>query len=140
MNTDSGLEAVATNAKPERVIELACVGMAAASLMIVVACLSGLPSTSCMGIAQSYEEAIKWFGVASLLSILAAFSKKFYGMKHPFARILIGIASGVFVLAIYGGVRNLDNSIDYCYVGDANTVANHLHRRTEMWNPIKFLK
>jgi hypothetical protein len=115
------------------------VSIAVTSALIVVACISGLPSTTCAALAKTYFAAIYNFGFSAMLAsslfllcmfVSAAADSKTIGSgktPHTYVAPVIAtiIAIGIFAAVITVGIDSLDKSIADCYPGPKGEAATN---------------
>jgi uncharacterized BrkB/YihY/UPF0761 family membrane protein len=107
--------------------------IAVTSALIVAACISGLPSTTCAALAKTYNTAVYNFGFSALLaSVLFLFcmlvSAAADSDQKKMAADVVGIAATIaaaviFAWAISAGIESLDKSIAGCYPGSKGGAA-----------------
>jgi hypothetical protein len=128
---------------PERTL----LGLAASSALIVAACLSGLPSTSCAALAQTCGMAIDWFGVVAVVSLIMA------GLLPALGRVraLFGVdwrshsqlvvdwpvaILVVFSFLVCAGtsMSNLRISTKHCLIGTETEIPSRLHEQIPLYS------
>lgn len=137
--------------KPSSVIdtvtaERIAIGIAAAAGLITAAAISGLPSTSCAALAETYARAITFFGLSASSALLAAGSfavapKIAKGLSRARLHRAIWRALGYFSLAlafylfpaaVFCSQYNLRVSVQHCYIGSDVDVTSRLHQRLKL--------
>ena len=101
--------------------------IAVTSALIVAACISGLPSTTCAALAKTYNTAVYNFGFTALLASTLFLSCTFVSaaadsdQKKKAAHVVVIVATIVaaviFAWAISAGIESLNRSIADCYPG-----------------------
>jgi hypothetical protein len=106
--------------------------IAVTSALIVAACISGLPSTTCGALAKTYNAAVHNFGFSALLAssvflmllFVSAAADSRGKNAHLFAGVFATIvAVGIFVWAALLGIDSLDKAIADCYPGPKGEAA-----------------
>jgi hypothetical protein len=107
--------------------------IAVTSALIVAACISGLPSTTCAALAKTYSNAVYNFGFSALFASMlflfcmfasAAADSGQKKMPTHVARIAATIAAaGLFAWVISAGIGSLEKSIADCYPGSKGEAA-----------------
>jgi hypothetical protein len=126
---------------PERTL----LGLAASSALIVAACLSGLTSTSCAALAQTYGMAIDWFGSVAVLSLIMAGLLPVLGRVRALFgvnwrhQLVIDWPVAILLLFFFmdsGGesVANLKISTKHCLIGTEAEIASRLHEQIPLYS------
>lgn len=126
-------------------------GIAAASALVMAACLSGMPSTTCAAMAETYQRAIGGFGGAALAAVgMALYTTTiapwimrhiYHNEKPPAWRnplvnaVLVLLVGGYFMTYAFASVYNLNLATGHCYIGEDADIAARLHRRIELAGP-----
>jgi hypothetical protein len=106
--------------------------IAVTSALIVAACISGLPSTTCAALAKTYNNAVYNFGfsalVASPLILLCMFVSANTDSKT--GPVVVGVtttivAGIIFASATFVGIDSLNKSIADCYPGPKGEAATY---------------
>lgn len=111
-------------------VEKTLIGIAASSGLVMAACLSGLPSTTCTALAEAYGRAIVSFGAAALLPLALVVG----GIFLPRSRWGFAVAAGIFFLVnVFVAAQNLALSVKHCFIaGSEAELASRLHSRIEL--------
>jgi cobalamin synthase len=107
--------------------------IAVTSALIVAACISGLPSTTCAALAKTYIDAVHNFGFSALLAstlflfcmfVSASADSGQSKMNTHVVSIVATIAAAfIFAWAISAGIGSLNESIADCYPGSRGEAA-----------------
>ena len=119
------------------------IGMAAASALIVVACLSGLPSASCTAIAETYLLAITGFGTSAFSGIWA-FMIIVRRPVHSYSDLLANrtfliAAFVIFLMSTMSGIHNLKIATQQCFFGESIQFQARQHERIALIDPFDFM-
>jgi len=128
------------------ILQRILIGLAASSMLITAAGLSGLPSTSCTALAETYGRAITNFGFDALASmsvlVFILFMQEAWRHRTPksdiprFFQIAIVLISSL-VIAIFmadsiTGTENLNISVHHCLIGTDSKLTERLHKRVNL--------
>lgn len=140
------------------------IGIAAASALIVAACISGLPSASCAALVETYGRAISFFGATAFgalltltyqliarwrISILEDMSQNFPSSRSIrlliYGYLVIGYVSlamtiYLFVASSFAGFDNLFIATRHCSIGSDTEVASRAHQQIRLYGIFDWFK
>jgi Kef-type K+ transport system membrane component KefB len=117
------------------------IGVAAASAIILAACITGLPAATCTAMAEAYARAIAAFGSAALVaaSMFAIASEYF---PNPKARWEVAVNTGyAMIVFVYffccccAGLYNIQAATTHCFIGSGAQLAIKWHQRIPLAAP-----
>lgn len=124
--------------KAERLL----VGMLAINGLIVVACVSGLPSSSCAAMAETYDRAVVYFGSAGVMAFLGLAGFLIHAPRWRLNLWISYIAAAasfsVFMLSVNASQHNLILATKFCFSADSHR-SEHIELRAPRfleWVPI----
>jgi hypothetical protein len=115
---------------PERTL----IGIAASSVLVAAACISGLPSTSCVALAETYGRTINYFGITALIRISGIFYLSFTNLRSRISEwFIILVTSLFFINSAFIGIDNLKISIKHCMVGTESEISSKRQERIPLY-------
>jgi hypothetical protein len=108
------------------------IGLAASSGIVLAACVSGLPSTNCTALVQTYNQAIHGFGSVAVLSLLFILIGSMPRRPYLIWTLAIGAIAN-FVLAFGASAQNLRLAVDHCYIGTDEELHARRHQRIDVF-------
>jgi hypothetical protein len=139
------------------IAERIVIGVAAASGLITAACISGLPSTSCTALAQTYTSSVIYFGSTALgalftLSLIFFSRPRILNVKNNGKKIWkpellinfyratvfcsLALASFLFVGSSFAGRDNLQDAARHCFQGTDIELAQRAHQQMQLESPL----
>jgi hypothetical protein len=139
--------------------ERIAIGIAAASGLITAACISGLPSTSCTALVQTYTFSVVCFGstaLGALLSLLYIYicrprisfvknnSKKIMGAQllikcyRGALYCSVAITSYLFAASSFVSTQNLKDATSQCFDGSDVELAQRVHQKIKLESPFEW--
>ena len=112
--------------------------MAAASGIVLNACLSGLPSTQCTALAQTYDYTIHGFGAVALFSLIFLFLTQLGPVSrrpYPIIWTLTILVMVFFLAAASSTGQNLRTAVEHCYIGTDAELSARPHERVNLLGP-----
>ena len=110
-------------------VEHILLGVALACGVVVVACLSGLPSTTCAALAETYAQAAMEFGAVAVISL----SSILLIVALEYSKWVMAPLSILLFLAVCTcHTNNLRISVIHCYTGKDAEIAAKLHEGVEL--------
>lgn len=119
-------------------------GMSAASALIMVACISGLPSASCTAMAETYALAISDFGAAAFAAffgaVIAVIRPRFLLRSSlPLSYFFTAIAFLIFLLSALSSAQNIKLATRQCFFVTDTQFELHQHQRISLIWPLDLL-
>src|ERR1700741_1637388 len=132
-------------------IERIGLSIAAASGLVMAACISALPAATCAAIAETYGRAISYFGgaaVFAMMAVVAVWTERtapanpsvvvwgYFIAQRRFTSVVFLLGVMMFAGAIGSSILNLRKATKFCLMGPQ--AASHAHTRIPLHNPINF--